>query len=344
MVLFWSNHFTVARSKAIIGPTLGAYEREAIRPHVFGRFEDLLLAVVGHPSMLAYLDNTVSMGPNSRAARRRNRSLNENLAREILELHTLGVNGGYSQTDVTELARILTGWTHGGMVPKKHRDRVTGDFVFRAVMHEPGPKTLLGRRYEEAGVEEGVRALKALAVHPSTARFLATKLVRHFVADDAPADAIRSLERSYLESGGDLKVVSAALIDLDAVWEAPLPKVKSPYEIVLSTLRGLDITDPKRLHVLLPLRTLGQEPFNAPSPQGWPDEARHWLSPEALLRRIEWFRAVAGRLRSDEAPMAVLDRLLGPVVARTTTTWVSRAPSTDDALALMLSSAEFQRR
>ena len=344
MVLFWSNHFTVARSKAIIGPTLGAYEREAIRPHVFGRFEDLLIAVVQHPSMLSYLDNNVSMGPNSRAAKRRKRSLNENLAREILELHTLGVDGGYEQKDVTEFAKVLTGWTHGGMVPKKYRDRVHGEFVFRAVMHEPGTKQVLGRSYRENGVEEGLAVLRDLAAHPSTARFLARKLVRHFVADDPPAKAVQRIEQAYLESNGDLARVSQALIELEDPWQAPLTKVKSPYELVISTLRGVGIRKPKRVHVMLPLKTLGQEPFNAASPQGWPDTARHWLAPEALLRRIEWLRALAARVPLTETPDAAVERLLGPVASEATRLWVSRAPSADDALALTLASAEFQRR
>ncbi len=169
MVLFWSNHFTVSRTKAIVAPALPAYEREAIRPYIFGRFEDMLIAVASHIGMVSYLDNNLSMGPNSPVGRRTGRALNENLAREILELHTLGVNGGYSQADVTEFAKALTGWTHGGMVGRRRAIPVSGEFVFRNVMHEPGPKTILGKVYREDGFNEAKAVLHDLARHPSTA-------------------------------------------------------------------------------------------------------------------------------------------------------------------------------
>ena len=168
MVLFWSNHFTVSRTKAIVGPILPAYEREAIRPHVFGRFEDMLAAVVSHPAMLSYLDNDLSMGPNSPAGRRTGRSLNENLAREILELHTLGVDGGYAQADVTEFARALTGWTHGGTVPRRARAEVSGAFVFREIMHEPGAKTNAGRASRSAASLASASAGVTRSSHSST--------------------------------------------------------------------------------------------------------------------------------------------------------------------------------
>jgi len=344
MVLFWSNHFTVSRTKAVIGHAITAYEREAIRPHLFGRFEDMLLAVVGHPVMLSYLDNNVSVGPRSQAGRRRGRSLNENLAREVLELHTLGVNGGYTQSDVTELAKALTGWTHGGMVGKRQRHKVHGNFAFRGFMHEPGSKTVMGKTYRQNGVYEAKAILRDLAGHPSTARFIATKLVRHFVADDPPAVAVRAVANTFRRTGGDLAAVSRSLYKLGALWRDPLPKVKTPYELVISTYRALGISDLKARHLRLPLKSMGQEPFSAPSPQGWPEQASHWIAPEALMRRIEWARAVAAKAAIDSTPTQLLDTLLGPVATRETTRMVGLAPSVDAGVALILASAEFQRR
>ncbi len=228
LVLFWSNHFTVSATRFSVGPMAGAYEREAIRPHIFGRFEDMLLAVAHHPVMLAYLDNARSIGPNSRIGTRSGRGLNENLAREVLELHTLGVNGGYTQNDVTEFARILTGWAHGGIRNRRSirfLGPIHGNFEFRHRAHEPGPKTLLGERYAENGEQEGIKALKDLARHPATARFIATKLARHFIADDPPGYAIATLARVFRDSDGNLSAVSRELIGLDEVWTTPLPKI-----------------------------------------------------------------------------------------------------------------------
>lgn len=344
MVLFWSNHFTVSRTKAIIGPALPAYEREAIRPHVFGRFEDMLLAVAGHVCMVSYLDNNMSFGPNSRVGRRSGRGINENLAREILELHTLGVNGGYTQADVTEFAKALTGWTHGGMVGPRRSRPVSGGFAFRRWMHEPGPKTVLGKIYPEGGIEEARSIMRDLASHPSTARFVATKLVRHFVADDPPEPEMARIARVFRETGGDLAEVSRALVDLDAVWRHPIPKVKTPYELVISALRALGIGEVTAQSLGVPLQTMGQLPFNAPSPQGWPDEADRWIAPEALLRRIEWLRAIAVRAGTSEPPGGLLERTLGPVASAETRRMVDLAPSGDAGVALVLASAEFQRR
>ena len=344
MVLFWSNHFTTSRSKAIIGPTLPSYEREAIRPHIFGRFEDLLFAVASHPSMLSYLDNVISIGPNSSIGRRSGRSLNENLAREILELHTLGVNGGYTQTDVTEFAKALTGWTHGGIVGRRRASRVTGRFLFRLAMHEPGSITILGKSYGQRGIHQAKAVLHDLARHPSTARFIATKLVRHFVADDPPKAEVDAIARVFTETDGDLAEVSRALVDLDPVWRDPLPKVKTPFELVISTLRAFKVADPPPAALHLPLKTMAQEPFNASSPQGWPDTAEHWLAPEALLRRIEWLRAVAIKVPAKLQPAHLLEYLIGPVASTETREMVDLAPSRDAAIALILSAAEFQRR
>ncbi|MCW5741349.1 MAG: DUF1800 domain-containing protein [Alphaproteobacteria bacterium] len=350
MALFWSNHFTVSRTRAIVGPAIPAYEREAIRPHVFGRFADMLKAVCRHPCMLSYLDNIISIGPRSDAGRRRlargadARTLNENLAREILELHTLGVNGGYGQPDVIELAKAITGWSHGGFRPNQDKRPVHGDFEFNPVFHEPGPKTVLGRTYAEAGADEGLAILDDLARHPATARHLATKLVRHFLADDPPADAVARIAGVFQSSDGDLAAVCRALIDLEAVWRAPLPKVKTHYEFVVAVHRALGNTTARAADVVAPFQTLGQAPFTAPSPQGWGDTARHWIAPESLLRRIEWVRSLAGSVPATLQPARFLDDVIGPVAGEPTRQGVTLAPSGDAAIALVLASAEFQRR
>ena len=347
MVLFWANHFTVSTSKRLIGPSIGAYEREAIRPHVFGRFEDMLLAVTHHPTMLSYLDNNISFGPGSLVGRRRGRGLNENLAREILELHTLGVNGGYTQNDVTEFAKILTGWTHGGTRNKKAIKRlgpIHGNFEYQSIFHEPGPKTLLGKRYSENGEQEGVDALKDIARHPATAKFIAEKLARHFIADDPPAAAVTALETAFRQSGGHLGRLSQTLINLDEVWREPLSKVKTPYELVVSTLRAVAFDDIKQRAFAGTFREMGQIPFSAPSPAGWPDRAKDWMSPESLMRRIEWLRALAARLPRSLSPDTVADQTIGPVMTARTEEMIAAAPSGEEALALLFASPEFQRR
>lgn len=363
MVLFWSNHFTVARSRGIIAAALGAYEREAIRPHVFGRFEDLLLAACRHPCMTTYLDNMVSVGPTSREGgggkppanpKARRRGLNENLAREILELHTLGVDGGYRQEDVVELALSISGWTHGGRRSRREIGAgraIHGNFEFKASMHEPGIRTVLGRRYPEDGEAQGEAVLRDLARHPSTATHLATQLVRHFVDDDAPPQDVARIAAVYRRSDGDLAAVTRALIDLDSAWQRPLSKVKTPYEFVCSTLRaigigapGADETKLKPEHFINALRQMGQLPFGAPSPAGWPDRARHWVSPDALMRRIEWVRAAARGFDRSLDPMRVLDSTLAEQASASTRSWVGRAPSSDAALAMVFASHEFQRR
>ena len=224
LVAFWSNHLCVSIvARAAVAPLAGIYERDVIRRHVLGRFEDMVLASARHPAMLLYLDNAQSIGPSSTlarlAARRgRDRGLNENYARELLELHTLGVDGGYTQADVQELARVLTGWTVGGFGPLM---RVAGGrgrlqqaspsfgFTFVPELHEPGARKVLGVRYSDGGVEQGERVVRALCAHSSTDRLVATKLVRHFVADDPPARAVGEIASVFAESGGDLRAVAA---------------------------------------------------------------------------------------------------------------------------------------
>jgi len=350
MVLFWSNHFTVSSARRAIGAAIAAYEREAIRPHVFGRFSDMVRAVGRHPVMLVYLDNAGSVGPNSRVGRRRitrtgaESTLNENLAREVLELHTVGVHAGYDQEDVIALAQALSGWSHGGQRRRNEPEAVHGGFEFIPAFHEPGAKTILGVRYDEDGEDEGLRVLDNLARHPATALHLATKLVRHFVADDPPEDDVRRIAAVFTDTGGDLAAVSRAVVELRSAWATPLGKVKSPQDYVISANRAAALDDVPQRDLMQPMGLLGQETFAAPSPQGWGDTARDWLTPEALMTRIEWARRFAATWPAGRNPAEVLDATVGPVASAALHQAVARAPSGDAAIALILVSPEFQRR
>jgi len=348
LVLFWSNHFTVSTARRQIAAAIPAYEREAIRPLVYGRFADMLRAVVRHPVMLTYLDNPFSLGPDSAEGRRRQSrgagavTLNENLAREVLELHTLGVDGGYAQDDVIQFALALTGWSHGGL-RRGDADEAHGRFLFVAPQHQPGPKRVLGRLYPESGEGEGLAILDDLARHPSTAQHLATKLVRHFVADAPPPEAVAQIARLFQDTDGDLAEVTRALIALPQAWADPLAKVKSHHEFLIAVHRAGGQGAPGPQHYIAPLRLLAAEPFSAPSPQGWGDTAAHWLGPESLMIRVEWARHFAGRLGTLAARQLMEDSI-GAVSRDVTRTWVYRAPSQDAGRAMVFASPEFQRR
>jgi uncharacterized protein (DUF1800 family) len=335
---FWSNHFTVSILRPAIRGFAGAFEREAIRPYVTGRFRDMLLAVVRHPAMLLYLDNAISIGPDSVIGRRRDKGLNENLGRELLELHTLGVDGGYTQADVVALARILTGWSVARL-----EEPNPGSFRFRPMVHEPGTKTLLGRVYDEAGEAEGVAALTAMTAHPATARHIAMKLARHFIADEPPRDAVDRIARVFRETDGDLREVTAAVVKDEAAWRTPLAKLRAPEEMVLAAQRVAGFALPAE-PLANGLKLLDQMPFFAPSPAGWPDAAANWVSPEAVLRRAQWCESFAQRVPDPPEPLAVAEAAFGPTLAAETAEAIRRAPSRRAGLALLLASPEFQRR
>ena len=349
--LFWCNHFTVAANKIFTAALVGPFEREAIRPHVFGRFEDLLVASTRHPGMLYYLDQAQSTGPDSPlAARRAKAGLNENLAREIMELHTLGVGSGYSQADVTEFARALTGWSFIGPNEGQRAGPFAlrgepGDFVFRPYAHEPGVRRILGKTYAQEGPAQARAILRDLAAHPATARHIAVKLARHFVADDPPPSLIARLEMRYVESDGRLDDVAAALIDAPEAWTPAGLKFKTPYEFIVSSYRALG-AQPGAVEKVAPVLTsLGQKPFSAPSPKGWPEEAETWAAPDAVIKRMGWseaFSAVVAPVSGEPVEIArnALGARLTPLVAAA----VTRAESRAEALSILLMSPEFQRR
>jgi uncharacterized protein (DUF1800 family) len=338
LVSFWANHFTVSVQRPPVFGLAGAFEREAIRPHVFGRFSDMLQAVARHPAMLVYLDNGQSIGPNSAVGLRRGRGLNENLARELLELHTLGVEGGYTQTDVRELAKILTGWTLA-----RAEDPAAGSFRFVPAIHEPGGKTLLGRQFGHGGESDGEEALRMLSAHPATARHIATKLARHFIADDPPPAAVERLARVFRETDGNLAALSEAIVEQPESWAEPLPKIRTPQEFVIAALRATEFNGSGET-ILGTLRTLGQASFAAPSPSGWPDTAERWIGPEAVLRRAEWSMALGLRIAAIREPERLFAETIAPVAGRNTALAVARAPSAGDAIATLFASPEFQRR
>ena len=360
LVHFWSNHFAISADKRTASLYAAPMEREAIRPHVFGRFEDLLLAAETHPGMLRYLDNAQSVGEASmfatRGERRRKKQgdgmpkrklgLNENLAREILELHTLGVDGGYTQSDVTEFARAITGWGTPLARDLEAGRSVDSAFVFRAAAHEPGQRTVLGTRYAEDGVEQGRAILADLARHPATAKHLSMKLARHFVSDTPPPALVERMAEAYLRSEGDLSAVYRALIESDLAWGAQARKFKTPNDYLVSAMRagGIDAGVRSESVVAL-LRQLGQPPFTPRSPAGFADTAADWTGPDALWKRVQAAQALAQRVPEQQLePLRVASDVFGDALDAETMTALRRAESARDGLALLFASPAFQWR
>lgn len=342
LVLFWSNHFCVSAQKGqLVRATAGAMERECIRPHVLGHFSDMLLAVEKHPAMQVYLDNRQSVGPNSRAGQNRRLGLNENLAREILELHTLGVNGGYSQADVTSLARILTGW---GFVGGQAEPERQGRFEFTPNRHEPGEHVVIGRGFPDTGAAQGEHALQFLARHPATAKHVATKLVRHFVSDtNPPAALIAKLAKVFSESDGDLAKVSRTLVEDEYAWNAPLTRMRNPYEWLAAITR---IGGPPQNfgQVIGPLNQMAMPVFTVPGPNGYPETNAHWMSPEAMRNRLDLSAIIARRLSGRFNPSELAVGLFDTALSAETAQAIRRAESREQGMAILLMSPEFLMR
>jgi uncharacterized protein (DUF1800 family) len=342
LVAFWSNHFCISASKGELARMwAGSFEREAIRPYVLGHFGDMLKAVEQHPAMLFFLDNQQSLGPDSRAGQNRKRGLNENLAREIMELHTLGVGGGYSQEDVTSLARIITGWTFAG---RQGQLGAPGSFVFNVNAHQPGPQQLLGKSYEASGIAQGEAALADIARHPSTAKFIASKFARHFVADDPPPALVARLQAAFYKSDGDLLVLTTTLLDSDEAWRAPLTKLRSPYEFLVATGRLLARIPDDPGPYLGSLNLLGQPLWTPAGPNGFPDTNAAWAAPEGMKLRLDVSAQFASRLANNIDPRDLLELAAADAASEETRRTIERAESRQQALALLLMSPEFQRR
>ena len=300
LVAFWSNHLCVSTpSRRQVAALAGHYERDVIRAHVLGRFDDMVLASARHPAMLFYLDNFQSVGPRSpigrrTAGRRAPRGLNENYARELLELHTLGVDGGYGQQDVEELARILTGWSVASVGPGSQPGEQIG-FTFRRMTHEPGTKTVMSVTYSESGAREGEQVIRDLCAHPSTADFVARKLVEHFVSDDPPTSALDTIGASFRESQGDLRVVSEALIDLDEAWQPEHRKFRTPQDWLVAVFRSFRAEQaPEGMGQRL--RQLRHAPWAPAAPKGYGDLQREWADPDSVMNRAELARSLARSL------------------------------------------------
>ncbi len=351
LVHFWANHFAISTDKLATATMGGPLEFEAIRPHIGGRFADMLLAVTRHPGMQFYLDQAQSIGPNSllgEAARRRNAprqpGLNENLAREILELHTLGA-GNYTQADVAGLARALTGWSIGGFVRRPLGVAAPdGQFVFQPNWHEPGSVTVAGRPYRQNGEAQALAILNDLALNPLSARRLALKLARHFVADAPPPALVDRMAAAYLASGGQLLALYRALVEAPEAWATPLAKFKTPWDWLVSSLRALGRENVPPLQAIGALRELGQPVWRPGSPAGWEDDAARWAAPDALLRRVEVASRIAAPLAASIDARSLAPRILPGTLSPATASAIARAESPAEGLALLLVAPEFLRR
>jgi uncharacterized protein (DUF1800 family) len=335
LVWFWSNHFCVSTDKST--SMSGAYEREAIRPHVLGRFVDMLTAVESHPAMLYYLDNFGSMGPNSVAGINRNRGINENFAREILELHTLGVRTGYTQEDVIRFANTITGWTFIGTGIPEHG----GEFVFFERFHEPGEQVVLGKRYPDTGFAQGRAVLADLAHHPATARHIAEKFARHFVADEPPPELVNRLKTTFGDTDGDLKQLARTLILAEESWTPTRTKLKRPCEWHIAALR-LTGSHGRAASFMAGQTLLGEPLWRPPAPNGFSDYEAAWI--DGLAERADIASNFAARVADRLDPKALVNEGLGPLASPQTREAVGRAGSRAQALALLLMSPEYLRR
>jgi uncharacterized protein (DUF1800 family) len=336
LVWFWSNHFCISADK--IPAMAGAYEREAIRPHVLGRFADMLQAVESHPAMLFYLDNVESMGADSVAGINRDKGLNENLARETLELHTLGVRSGYTQADVTSFANVLTGWTWVNPDQPDHG----GEFIFNKRLHEPGAQAVLGKSYADAGMGQGRAVLADLARHPATAQHVAQKLAAHFVADEPPPPLVAKLAKSFADSDGNLTEVARTLVTADESWTPQRQKLKTPAEWIAGVIRLTGAQDTIPIGPIMNAQAaLGAPLWRPPAPNGYPDTEAAWI--DGVPHRIDIANQFAGRVRVAD-PLALLDSGLGALASSDTRNTVARAETRNQAVALLVMSPEFLRR
>ncbi|RJE88136.1 DUF1800 domain-containing protein [Paracoccus onubensis] len=351
LVQFWADHFTVGGGDVVRRVMVGSHVNEAIRPHIGGRFADLMFAAETHPCMLVYLNQNNSVGPNSQLAKKKKGKnkpgLNENLAREMIELHSLGVGAEYTQKDVRQLAKLLTGLTYS----PGHGDN------FRAAYAEPGKITVLGQSYRGDGPPkiDDIRAvIEDLSRHPATAQHLSRKLVTHFISDDPPQSLVDRLAGIYADSDGDLSAVNAALADSPELAGHFREKVKQPFEFIVASLRGLGVTGeeimglkPKQVRQWLefPLTGMGQKWGRPAGPDGWPEAADDWITPQGLAARIEWAMNVPQKFRKNlPDPRQFMQTALGETASEPLQWAVPKAETTRDGIAIVLASVDFNRR
>lgn len=346
LTYFWADHFTAKGKNGPLRFAASSYVEEAIRPHITGRFADLLRAAVMHPFMLQFLDQSRSTGPKSVVGLKTGRGLNENLAREVLELHTLGVGGAYGQTDVRELAELFAGLSY-----------TTGKgFVYRPAIAEPGAEIVLGKAYGGAkpALDDVLGFLEAVAIHPDTGRHIARKLVVHFVSDQPDADLVDDVAAAYLTSGGALMQTYAALLNHPLAWAVPMKKARQPFDFIVASFRalGLDAAAMRRLKakdagrlIHVPMRVMGQDWQNPVGPDGWDEAAEAWINPQGIAARIDWaMTAPQQMLRVEPDPRAVLESAVGDRAGPALRFAVGAADTKWAGVGLVLVSPEFQRR
>lgn len=342
MVDFWFNHFNVF-AHHINRLWVGSYEQEAIRPHAIGHFRQLLGATARHPAMLLYLDNWLNTAPESPGARGRFRGLNENYARELLELHTLGVDGGYTQDDVIVLARIFTGW---GFPPQEKGSDKKGEFYFDENRHDFSQKVLLGQTVSGRGMAEGEAALDILANHPATANYISYKLAEYFVADDPPQSLVKRLARRFMETQGDIRAVLETLCQSEEFWDPQFDraKFKTPYQYIMSGLRATDVKIEKYPPIIGSFNQLAMPIYQCRTPNGYQQTQDTWLSPDAMLRRISFAIALGQGRFSDRQPVDAvkLAQTIGDSLSIETKKIVDSYRPKEQA-ALILGSPEFMR-
>jgi len=338
LVWFWSNHFCVSADKGPVRVLAGAYEREAIRPYVTGRFADMLAAVESHPAMVIYLDNARSIGSDSIAGRNQHKGLNENLAREILELHTLGVRTVYTQDDVTNFAKVITGWS---IVPPRQDPERGGEYIFNPRMHQPGDQTVVGKTYRDGGIEQGRAVLADLARHPATAKHVAGKFARAFVGDEPPPALVDRLSKRFLDTGGNLKELARTLVSSPEAWATPRAKLKMPSTWFVGALRAIGMTPPDVRPVIQAQNMLGEPLWRPPAPKGFAEDGAAWMS--GVAERLDVANQLAGRVAALVDPEAAVDAALGPLASAETRQAIARAASRAQAISLLLMAPEFQR-
>ncbi len=343
LMAFWADHFTVASGGKEQALTPATFAEDALRPHLAGRFGDMLSAVVSHPGMLIYLDQVHSVGPNSLRAKRRGGGLNENLARELLELHTMGVGAAYRQTDVRQLAELLTGLTY---------DARRGS-AFNAAFVEPGPEEILGQVYDGKG-ETPIKAFLAdLAMHPATARHIARKLAVHFISDSPDQGMIDAMEQAWLATDGALPAVYAAMLRHPAALVGPAAKARQPWDFLIAALRALGVTGAQVMDwprerlvavAILPLRAMGQAWKSPPGPDGWPEDIESWITPQGLAERIGWAMRWPAMLGALPDPTRLAQTALGERASAATLWAVARAETLAEGVGIVFASPEFNRR